>query len=170
MVEMGDVTVPAEALARFRRLKGRAEDIRAALYRLNEERGQISGHLGKLDAALQMASRGRNYVIGDDGELYQLLWHEEDGRGQGDSISRRHRKELKKVRDEGVAHIAADVVRARQELAALETRRQELSAQITPLDALVNACRRELASRGWREDGRVGASWARPAMPEGEAA
>jgi hypothetical protein len=164
------MAVPEEAVRRFKKLKVRADDIRAALYRLNEERGQISIHLGKLQAAFEMASRGRAYVIGDDGELYQLLWHEEDGRGQGDSISRRHRKELKKVRDEGVAHIAADVVRARQELAALETRRQELSAQVTPLDALVNACRRELANRGWREDGRAGPAWARPAMPEGEAA
>jgi chromosome segregation ATPase len=167
---MGDVSVPAEALAKFRRLKGRAEDLRAALHRLSQESGQVQTQLGKLQAAFEMASRGRNYIIGDDGELYQLLWHEEDSRGQGDSISRRHRKELKKVRDEGLAHITADILRARQELAQLDARRHELTAQITPLDALVNACRRELANRGWREDGRVGASWARPAMPEGEAA
>jgi hypothetical protein len=167
---MGDVTVPAEALAKFRRLRGRAEDLRAALHRLGEERGQISGHLGKLEASFQMASRGRNYVIGDDGELYQTLWHEDAGPLHSGIPSRQHRRELKKVKDEGLAHITADILRARQELAELAARRQELSEQIAPLDALVNACRRELVNRGWREDGRAGPAWARPARPEGQAA
>ncbi len=165
------MAVPAQAIERFKRLKARADDIRAALHRLHDEREQVRGHLGKLEAAFQMASRGRNYIVGDDGELYQQLWHEEDRREPSGTLSRRHRQELKKVQDEGLTRVTADVVRARQEMADLEARRQELGAQVTPLDALVNACRRELVSRGWREGGRgAPGGWALPAMAEGEAA
>jgi hypothetical protein len=157
--------VPAEAVAKFKRLRAKAEDLRAAYRRLHDKRERLRDHIGKQEQALSLASRttGHNYLVGDDGELYTVLWHENEGPKHGGIPSRKHRKELRRVRDEGLARIATEISRLRQELAELDAHRGELSARMAAYSALVGQCREELARRGWREDGRVG-----HAVPLGE--
>jgi chromosome segregation ATPase len=146
---MGDVTVPEEAIRRYKRFKSRADDLRAAYQNLGRERVELQDQLGKLSAAFAMASRGRQFIVASDGQVYEQHWHD-----RGNVRSREWHGERRPVEDKALAHIAADTARVNGALAEIAQRQQELSAQLAVLDELASRCRAELRRRGWNESGR----------------
>jgi hypothetical protein len=138
--------VPATAIERYKKLKGRADDLRAAYQSLGRERAELQDQLGRLSAGLQVASNGRPYVVGSDGRMYEQFYHD-----RGNVRSRQWQAERKLVEDAGLTRLGADMGRVNAELSEIGQRQAELAEQVAVYSELASRCALELRRRGWRE-------------------
>ena len=142
-------SIPAEAVARFRRLKSRADMHRAATVQLGEREQHYQRELEIRTVSLVSAANSHNVEAGDDGLAYYKVTRQHTHYHRGNPVVT-----FTQDRDRAPVSLdtfAADVAKARRKLAEVTAERDALDRQRKPLFALVAACEAELKSRGWRE-------------------